>query len=181
MNGRTRVTTNHASATKALQGKEGMNMEGRSVGASRVEMNHLLLPSEANVLGTVHGGIIMRLVDEAGAVAAVRHAKRHCVTAEIDSMSFLAPARVGDLVTLKASVNLVGTTSIETGVRVETENLPTGRRTHISSAYIVYVALGADGKPCRVPSLIPETDEDRRRMAEAAVRREYRQRRKHAR
>lgn len=152
-------------------------MEGRPVSVSRVEMSHLLLPSEANALGTVHGGIIMRLVDEAGAVAAVRHAQRHCVTAEIDSMSFLAPARVGDLVTMKASVNLVGTTSIETGVRVETENLLTGRRTHISSAYIVYVALGDDGKPCRVPPLIPETEEDRRRMAEAGVRREHRRRR----
>lgn len=122
-------------------------------------------------------GLIMRLVDEAAAVAAVRHAQRHCVTAEIDNMSFLAPARVGDLVTMKASVNLVGTTSIETGVRVETENLLTGRRTHISSAYIVYVALGDDGKPCRVPPLIPETEEDRRRMAEAGVRRGHRRRR----
>jgi len=154
-----------------------MMMEGRPVSVSHVEMSHLLLPNEANALGTVHGGIIMRLVDEAAAVAAVRHAQRHCVTAEIDSMSFLAPARVGDLVTMKASVNLVGTTSIETGVRVETENLLTGRRTHISSAYIVYVALGDDGKPCRVPPLIPETEEDRRRMAEAGVRREHRRRR----
>ena len=152
-------------------------MEGRGVSLSRVEMSHLLLPHEANVLGTVHGGIIMRLVDEAGAVAAVRHAKRHCVTAEIDSMSFLAPARVGDLVILKASVNFVGTTSVESGVRVETEHLLTGRRTHISSAYIVYVALGDDGKPCHVPPLIPESDEDRRRMAEAAIRREHRRRR----
>ena len=152
-------------------------MEGRPVSISRVEMSHLLLPNEANALGTVHGGIIMRLVDEAGAVAAVRHAKRHCVTAAIDSMKFLAPARVGDLVILKASVNLVGTTSIESGVRVETEDLLTGRRTHISSAYIVYVALGSDGKPCQVPPLIPETDEDRRRIAEATVRREHRRRR----
>lgn len=151
-------------------------MEGRRVSISRVEMSHLLLPNEANALGTVHGGIIMRLVDEAGAVAAVRHAKRHCVTAAIDSMKFLAPARVGDLVILKASVNFVGTTSIESGVRVETEDLLTGRRTHISSAFIVYVALGSDGKPCQVPPLLPETDEDRRRMAEAAVRREHRRR-----
>lgn len=155
-------------------------MEGRPVSESRVEMSHLLLPNEANPLGTVHGGIIMRLVDEAGGVAAVRHAKRHCVTAEIDSMSFLGPARVGDLVILKASVNLVGTTSIEAGVRVEMEDLLTGRRTHISSAYLVYVALDSNGKPCPVPPLIPETDEDRRRMAEAAVRRQQRRRRKEA-
>ncbi len=158
--------------------EEVRSVEGRPMSSSRVEMSHLLLPNEANTLGTVHGGIIMRLVDEAGAVAAVRHAQRHCVTAVIDSMSFLAPARVGELVTLKASVNLVGTTSIETGVRVETENLLTGRKTHISSAYLVYVALGEDGRPCPVPPLIPETDEDRRQMAEAAVRRERRRQRK---
>ena len=155
-------------------------MEGRPASSSRAEMSHLLLPNEANALGTVHGGIIMRLVDEAGAVAAARHAKRYCVTAAIDSMSFLAPARVGDLVILKASVNFVGSTSIEAGVRVEMEDILTGHRTHISSAYIVYVALGADGKPCRVPPLIPETDEDRRRMAEAAIRRELRRQRKGA-
>lgn len=149
-------------------------MEGRPVSMSRVEMGHLLLPNEANPLGTVHGGIIMRLADEAGGVAAIRHAQRYCVTAAIDSMSFLAPARVGDLIILKASVNFVGATSIEAGVRVETEDLVTGRRTHISSAYIVYVALGSDGKSCRVPPLIAETAEDRRRMAEATNRREQR-------
>lgn len=153
-------------------------MEGRPVSRSRVEMSHLLLPNEANPLGTVHGGIIMRLVDEAGGVAAARHANRHCVTAAIDSMSFLAPARVGNLVILKASVNYVGTTSIEAGVRVEMEELLTGHRTHISSAYLVYVALGDDGKPVRVPPLIPENDEDRRRLAEAVLRRSHRRQRK---
>lgn len=155
-------------------------VEGRPVSSSRTEMSHLLLPNEANALGTVHGGIIMRLVDEAGGVASARHAKRYCVTAAIDSMSFLAPARVGDLVILKASVNFVGSTSIEAGVRVEMEDILTGHRTHISSAYIVYVALDADGKPCQVPPLIPETDEDRRRMAEAAIRRERRRQRMNA-
>jgi uncharacterized protein (TIGR00369 family) len=154
-----------------------MMMEGHPVSFSRVEMAHLLLPNEANPLGTVHGGIIMRLADEAGGVAAIRHAQQYCVTVAIDSMSFLAPARVGHLVHLKASLNLVGTTSIEAGVRVETEDLLTGHRTHISSAHIVYVALGSDGRPCRVPPLLPETDEDRRRMAEAAIRREHRRQR----
>lgn len=149
-------------------------MEGRPVSLSRVEMSHLLLPNEANPLGTVHGGVIMRLADEAGGVASIRHAQRHCVTVAIDSMSFLAPARVGELVILKASVNLVGTTSIEAGIRIETEDLLTGHRTHISSAYIVYVALGSDGKPFQVPPLIAETDEDRRRMVEAAGRRAHR-------
>ncbi|MGH7429275.1 MAG: acyl-CoA thioesterase, partial [Candidatus Methylomirabilaceae bacterium] len=144
--------------------------------SSRVEMTHVPLPYEANLLGTVHGGVIMRLVDEAGGVAAVRHAKRPCVTAAVDSMTFLAPAKVGSLLILKASVNFVGTTSLESGVRVEMEDLLTGQRSHISSAYIVYVALGDDGKPCGLPPLIPETNEDRRRMAEAARRKENRQR-----
>ncbi|MGH7429006.1 MAG: acyl-CoA thioesterase, partial [Candidatus Methylomirabilaceae bacterium] len=144
--------------------------------SSRVEMTHVPLPYEANLLGTVHGGVIMRLVDEAGGVAAVRHSKRPCVTAAVDSMTFLAPAKVGSLLILKASVNFVGTTSLESGVRVEMEDLLTGQRSHISSAYVVYVALGDDGKPCSLPPLIPETNEDRRRMAEAARRKENRQR-----
>ncbi|MGH7369603.1 MAG: acyl-CoA thioesterase [Candidatus Methylomirabilaceae bacterium] len=153
-----------------------MTMEGRPVSSSRVEMTHVPLPYEANLLGTVHGGVIMRLVDEAGGVAAVRHSKRPCVTAAVDSMTFLAPAKVGSLLILKASVNFVGTTSLESGVRVEMEDLLTGQRSHISSAYVVYVALGDDGKPCSLPPLIPETNEDRRRMAEAARRKENRQR-----
>ncbi len=151
-------------------------MEGRPVSSARVELTHVPLPYEANLLGTVHGGIIMRPVDEAGAVAAVRHAKRPCVTAAIDSMTFLAPAKVGSLLILKASVNFAGSTSLEAGVRVEMKDLLTGERIHISSAYLVYVALGEDGKPCRVPPLIPETGEDRRRMAEASRRKEIRQR-----
>jgi acyl-CoA hydrolase len=156
-------------------------LEGRPVSSSRVEMTHLLLPNEANPLGTAHGGVIMRLVDEAGGIAAARHAQRYCVTAAIDSMSFLAPALVGNVVILKASVNYAGTTSMEVGVRVEMEELLSGRRTHISSAYIVYVALGDDGRPCPVPPVIPETAEDRRRMADAAQRRERRRHMKHAR
>ncbi|MBI3988470.1 MAG: acyl-CoA thioesterase [candidate division NC10 bacterium] len=149
-------------------------MEGKPVSASRVTMTHLVQPTEANPLGSVHGGVIMRLVDEVGAVAAIRHARRPVVTAAVDRLSFRSPVSVGNLLILKASVNFVGRTSMEVGVRVEAEDLPTGQVTHTSSAYLVYVALDDQGRPSPVPPLIPETDEDRRRMAEAEFRRRLR-------
>ncbi|MBI3080269.1 MAG: acyl-CoA thioesterase [candidate division NC10 bacterium] len=127
-------------------------------------------PADANPLGSVHGGITLRLVAGAGAVAAARHARRPAVTAAMDSMTFRSPVPIGSLVTFKASVNYVGATSMEVGVRVETENLLTGEVRHTSSAYLVYVALDEKGQPCPVPRLIPETEEDRRRMAAAEAR-----------
>jgi len=135
-----------------------------------------MLPSDANTSGNVHGGTIMKLVDTVGGVVAVRHCRMRVVTARIDEMSFLHPVYVGDLVTLKASMNGVGRTSMEVGVRVEAENLLTGRVTHTATANLVYVALGDDGRPAEVPRLIPETDEDMRRMEEARLRRERRER-----
>lgn len=149
-------------------------MEGKPVSASRVLMTHLVQPTEVNPLGTAHGGVIMRLVDEIGAVAAIRHARRPVVTAAVDSLSFRSPVYVGNLLILKASVNFTGRTSMEVGVRVEAEDLTTGKMTHTSSAYLVYVALDDQGRPSPVPPLIPETDEDRRRMAEAELRRRLR-------
>src|SRR5438552_3127552 len=100
-----------------------------------------MLPGDANLSGNVHGGAIMKLVDTAAGVCAMRHARRRVVTARIDSMSFLQPVFIGDLVTLRASVNDVGTTSLEVGVRVEAEDLVTGAVRHVSSAYLVFVAL----------------------------------------
>jgi acyl-CoA hydrolase len=135
-------------------------------------------PADANPLGSVHGGIILRLVDEAGGVAAVRHARRPAVTVAVDSMTFRSPVPIGSLVTFKASVNYVGATSMEVGVRVETENLLTGEVRHTSSAYLVYVALDEKGHPSPVPRLIPETEEDRRRMAAAEARMAARLRRR---
>lgn len=122
----------------------------------------------------------MKHVDEAGGLAAVRHCRMRTVTAHIDDMSFLAPVRVGDLVRFKASVNDVGRTSLEVGVRVEAEDLRTGEVRHISTAYLVYVALDDEGRPTPVPPLIAETEQDKKRQAAARVRREFRLRREEA-
>ena len=151
-------------------------MEARRVSESTTTVSQLMLPTDANSSGNVHGGTIMKLVDTVGGVVAMRHCRRRVVTARIDEMSFLHPVYVGDLVTLKASMNGVGRTSMEVGVRVETENLLTGEVTHTATANLVYVALGADGRPVEVPRLIPETEEDERRMEEARGRRERRER-----
>lgn len=141
---------------------------------SQVELSQQMMPSDANPLGNVHGGHIMKLIDEAGALAAMRHARHPVVTITMDSVSFLSPVRVGHLLTLRASVNWVGKTSLEVGVRVEAEDPITGEITHTNSAYAVYVALDNQGKPCSVPPLILETDADRRRWAEAEERQKIR-------
>jgi uncharacterized protein (TIGR00369 family) len=137
-------------------------------------MARSMLPSDANPWGNVHGGEIMKLIDEAAGAAAQRHARSRVVTARIDELSFLAPVYVGDLVTARASVNEVGRTSMEIGVRVEAENTMTGKVVHVSSAYLVFVAIDEQGHPVRIPPLIPETDDDRRREAGAKVRRQLR-------
>jgi glycerophosphoryl diester phosphodiesterase len=139
-------------------------------------MSQVMLPGDANLSGNVHGGVIMKLVDTAAGVCAVRHARRRTVTARIDSMSFLQPVYVGDLVTLRASVNDVGRTSMEVGVRVEAENLLTGVIRHVSSAYLVFVVLDDQGHPTPAPSLVAESEVERRRMSEAQLRRSHRQR-----
>lgn len=149
-------------------------MDGKPVSASRVVISQVMGPSEANIHGNVHGGIIMKLVDEAGGVAALRHARRPLVTVAIDSLSFLHPVRIGNLLTLHAEVTYVGRTSIETAVRVEAEDGLTGQVTHVASAFVVYVALDAAGRPAPVPPLVAETEEDRRRMEDARARREAR-------
>lgn len=149
-------------------------MRGKPVRASVVILARVMHPNDASYMGTVHGGVILRMLDEAGGMAAFRHARKPVVTAAIDSMSFLAPVYVGNLVTAKASVNSVGRTSMEVGARVEAEDLLTGRMTHTASAYLVYVALDRQGKSARVPPLVAEMAGDRRRMAEAERRRQAR-------
>jgi uncharacterized protein (TIGR00369 family) len=139
-----------------------------------VTLVQLMEITDANIAGIVHGGVVMKLVDTAAGLAAFKHAGGLCVTVSMDEMSFLAPVHVGDTVTVKASVNDVGTTSLEIGVRVESEELETGRRTHCSSAYLVFVALDDEGKPRPVPPLIAQTDEEQRRQREAKIRRETR-------
>jgi uncharacterized protein (TIGR00369 family) len=133
-----------------------------------------MLPSDANPWGNVHGGEIMKLIDEAAGAAASRHARSRVVTARIDELSFLAPVYVGDLVTARASVNEVGRTSMEIGVRVEAENTMTGKVVHVASSYLVFVAIDEQGHPIPIPPLTPETDDDRRREAGAKVRRQLR-------
>ncbi len=153
---------------------------GKSPTQSRVELSVLMGPNDANTMGNVHGGAIMRLVDEAGALAAMRHARCPVVTVRLDSMTFLEPVLVGYLLQLKAMVNWVGHSSIEVGIRVEAENPLTGEGIHTNSAYAVYVALDAQGRPVEVPPLHVETEEEQRRWAEATARRENRLRQKQA-
>lgn len=141
---------------------------------SMVVLSQVMELAQVNVLGNVHGGEIMKLIDTAAGIAAGRHAAGPVVTVALDELSFLHPVQVGDVVVVKACVNDVGRTSMEVGVRVEAEELVTGRTTHTSSAYLVYVALDERSRPRPVPPLVPETDVERRRQAEAKIRRESR-------
>ncbi len=127
--------------------------------------------TDANGAGNVHGGTIMRLADEAAALAAIKHARKPVVTAGMDRMNFFVPIYVGDLVTLSATVNGAWRTSMEVGVRVEAENPRAGELRHTNTAYITMVALDEHGKPAEVPPLAPETPTERRRMKEAELRR----------
>lgn len=144
------------------------------VSASQLTMARQTMPDDANPWGFVHGGVVMKLVDEAAGSAAIRHARCRVATAAIDYMSFLHPVHVGDLLFLKASVNDVGRTSMEVGVRVETENMLTGEQHHTSSAYVVMVALDEDGHPTDIPPIIAESPAEIRRMAAAKIRRAQR-------
>ncbi|HEX3722645.1 MAG TPA: acyl-CoA thioesterase [Nitrolancea sp.] len=148
--------------------------ETRAVDESEVTLAQVMLPSDANGQGNVHGGTIMKLVDTAGGIAAIRHARRRVVTVIMDSMTFLQPVYVGDLVTVRARLTWTGTSSMEAEVRVEAENVPTGAVTHTSTAYLVYVALDDDGKPSRVPPLQLKTDDERIRWRQAEARHQYR-------
>ncbi len=137
---------------------------------SHISLAQLMQPEHANNLGNVHGGWIMKLVDEAGALACMRHARRRVVTVAVDSMVFHEPIRIGDLVILDAEVTYVGRTSLEAEVKVVAENPVTGLRTNANTAYVVYVALDETGKPTPVPPLLRENAEDERRMKEAELR-----------
>lgn len=146
----------------------------KPVSASQTTLVQLMEIQHANIGGIVHGGEVVKLVDTAAGIAAIKHAGGMCVTASIDEMSFLHPVHVGDLVTVQASVNDVGTTSLEVGVRVEVEDVVSGERKHTSSAYLVFVALDEDGKPRPVPPLVAETAVQKRRQREAKIRRQTR-------
>ena len=149
-------------------------MQGKTVKESMVIASQLMGPQEVNNFGIVHGGVIMHLIDNTAAVVAVRHARSNVVTVSIDRMDFFYPAYAGELITLKASLNNAGKTSMEIGVRVEAENLLTGEIRHTNSAYITFVCLDKSGRPRSIPPLILETEDDIRRNQESQVRRETR-------
>ncbi|HOE19338.1 MAG TPA: acyl-CoA thioesterase [Spirochaetota bacterium] len=149
-------------------------MDKKFVHDSTITIVQQMTHQDANLAGNVHGGTIMKLIDNTGGIVASRHSGCLVVTASIDRLDFHSPVYVGDLLRLKASVNFVGTTSMEVGVRVEAENFITGVVRHTASAYLTYVALDEKGKPEKVPALIPETDEEIRRNKEAEQRRKKR-------
>ena len=132
------------------------------------------MPQHANVLGNVFGGVVLSMMDTTAAVSAIRHARRVCVTVSVDRVDFREPIHVGDLLIMKSSVNFVGRTSMEIGVRVETENLLTGVRLHTNSCYLTFVAIDRNGTPVPVPPLTPETPDEIRRHEAARARRERR-------
>jgi acyl-CoA hydrolase len=134
-------------------------------------MTEIVLPSDANALGTIFGGKIMAWIDIAGAIAAGRHARRVVVTASLDALHFVAPVKVGYVVQLKASVNFAGKTSMEVGVRVDSENPVTGEMAHTATAYCTFVALDEHGKPTPVPPVKAESPEEKRRYEAAKKRR----------
>ncbi len=146
----------------------------KAVRESISEYSELALPNDANGLGNVLGGTVMHLVDLAGALAALRHARRPVVTASVDHMNFLHPVKIGQLILLRSSVNRVFRTSMEVGVKVSVEDLQTGAVRHTSSAYLTFVALDTDGHTVPIPPVIPETEDEKRRYEEAAQRRDYR-------
>jgi uncharacterized protein (TIGR00369 family) len=153
-------------------------MEGKKISESAVLTAQLMSPQDANAAGNVHGGVIMKLIDDAGGAVAYRHARSNVVTVSIDRLSFLHPIFVGDLVTFKASINMAGKTSMDIGVRVEAENLITGQVRHAASAYLTYVALDVHSKPKPVAPLIIETKEEERRLRQALARKEIRRQEK---
>ncbi len=143
----------------------------RPVADSQVIMNELALPNDANALGNVLGGRVMHLMDMCAAMAAMRHCRKVVVTASVDQLSFLHPVQVGMVMSLKASVNYADRTSMEVGVRVEAEHPLTGQRRHTSSAYLTFVALDEQGRPTPVPRIVPVSEIEQRRYAEAEERR----------
>ncbi len=149
------------------------SLQGKPVSASRTTIAQLMQPEHGNNLGNVHGGWIMKLVDEAGALACMRHAQRRVVTVAIDSMVFRKPIKIGDVVLLTAEVTYAGHTSMEVEVLVHAENPISGERIETNTAYLVYVALDDKGHPAPVPPVLAETDAERRKL-EAAQERQAR-------
>lgn len=149
-------------------------MEGKLVRESASEYSELALPNDSNGFGNVLGGKVMHLVDLAAAMAGMRHAHQLIVTASVDSLHFLHPVHIGELIILRSSVNRVFRSSMEIGVKVMTEKLLTGERLHTCSAYLTFVAVDREGRAVAVAPAIPETADEIRRYRQAGERREYR-------
>jgi uncharacterized protein (TIGR00369 family) len=147
-----------------------MPRPGKKVKESTTVLVQVMAQQDANLAGNVHGGNIMKLADTAAGVAAMRHSGGNVVTASVDRFDFHAPIFIGNIVTLKASLNHAGRTSMEVGVRVEAEDLFDGRSVHTNSCYFTMVALDAEGRPTGIPPLVPEDEDDRRRIAAAEKR-----------
>ncbi len=143
----------------------------RPVRQSQVTMTEMVLPQHTNALGSVFGGTVMCWVDIAAATCALRHCSKQVVTASVDALHFLAPIRLGWIVTIQASVNFVGGTSCEIGVKITSENPISGETFHTASAYLTFVALDSHNRPTSIPPLLLETDEERRRNSAAQIRR----------
>ncbi len=147
----------------------------KRVSDSALTTVRLMMPTDANVLGNVFGGAILRYMDEVAAIVAWKHAGRNCVTASIDRMNFYAPVYVGNVLVMKAQVNYVGTTSMEVGVRIEATDPISRKTTHTGSCYVTYVALDERGRPAPIPKIAPETPEEKRRYKQAVARRKLRE------
>ncbi len=151
-----------------------MALPAKRVSESVVTLSQMMNPEHANVFGNVHGGVVMKLIDEAGALCTARHARRATVTVAVDSLTFLEPVHIGDLVTLCARLSYVGRTSMEVEISVEAEEIYTGNRRLTNRAYLVYVALDDAGRPVKVPSILLETEDERRRWEQGKERQAHR-------
>ena len=151
-----------------------MALQPKCIRDSQTMLSHLMYLTDANPVGNVHGGVILKQIDTCGGVVAARHARANVVTASIDRVDFHNPCYVGNLLILQGSLNHVGRSSMEIGVRVEAENVITGERKHIASAYLTLVALDGNRRPLPVPGLVLETEEEKRRYREAEARRAQR-------
>ena len=142
-------------------------MKPKSIKESQVIMHELVLPNDTNVLGNVHGGRVMCLMDICAAMSAYKHARQPVVTASVDQLDFLAPAKKGDILILKSSVNYAHRTSMEIGVRIDAESPFTGEVRHTATAYLTFVAIDGNNKPTKIPKIIPETEDEKRRYQRA--------------
>lgn len=149
-------------------------MEPKPPRLTHTTIAEVMMPHMANVLGNVHGGVLLGMMDRVAAVCAIRHAQRTCVTVSVDRVHFREPIHVGELVTMHASVNYAHRTSIECGVRVEAENILNGTKRHTNSCYLTFVAIDENGRPVPVPPVAPETEEERARFRAAELRRSQR-------